>query len=94
MRKLVATVVSAGVGLALVAAPQANADQEAYLDRVQERLAYLSRDQILTEGYKVCQMTRSGHPSTDAIPVIIRDLGVSVPAAAEIIYAAVVELGC
>jgi predicted secreted protein len=78
----------------VAAAPVAAADENSYLQRIEPRMAQLTRDQILTEGYKVCQLTRSGHGSSDAIPMVTKDLAVSVPAAADIIAAAVVELGC
>jgi hypothetical protein len=79
---------------AVTSAPVAAADETSYLQRIEPRMAQLTRDQILTEGYKVCQLTRSGHGSSDAIPMVTKDLAVSVPAAADIIAAAVVELGC
>ena len=41
----------------------------------------------------MCQLTRSGHGSSDAIPVVTKDLAVSVPAAVDIIAAAA-EVGC
>jgi hypothetical protein len=39
-------------------------------------------------------MTLSGHPTPDAIPVVIKDLAISVSIAVEIISTAVDEFGC
>lgn len=82
------------VGAAVVAAPPAGADEAGYLQRLQSRLAYLTTQQLLTEGYKICQLTHSGRPSSDAIPMVTKDLAISVPAAVDIIVAAGGELGC
>ncbi|MBX8689331.1 hypothetical protein A5722_01630 [Mycobacterium vulneris] len=79
---------------AVAFAPVAAADENSYLQRIEPRMAQLTRDQILTEGHKVCQLTRSGHPSSDAIPIVVEDLAISVPAAVDIIIAAAGELGC
>jgi hypothetical protein len=82
------------VGITIGLAPPAAASEDSYLAKVQDRLAYLSRDQLLTEAYKVCQMTLSGHATPAAIPVVTKDLAITVPAAVEIITAAVTEFGC
>lgn len=82
------------VGIGVATAPTAIADEAGYLQRLQSRLAYLTAQQLLTEGYKVCQLTHSGHPSSDAIEMVSKDLAISVPAAVEIIVAAGGELGC
>ncbi|WP_048425130.1 DUF732 domain-containing protein [Mycolicibacterium obuense] len=82
------------VGAAVVAAPPAGADEAGYLQRLQSRLAYLTTQQLLTEGYKICQLTHGGRPSSDAIPMVTKDLAISVPAAVDIIVAAGGELGC
>lgn len=82
------------VGIAIGLAPPAAASEDSYLGKVQDRLAYLSEEQLLTEAYKVCQMTLSGHATPAAIPVVTKDLAITVPAAVEIITAAVTEFGC
>lgn len=82
------------IGAVVTTAPTASADQDSYLQRIEPRMAFLTRTQILTEGQKVCQFIRSGHSSSDAIPMVIEDLHMSVPSAADLIAAAVVELGC
>lgn len=82
------------LGFAVATAPLAGADEAGYLQRLQSTLAYLTPQQLLTEGYKVCQQNRRGHPSSDAIPMVTTDLAISVPAAVDIIVAAGGELGC
>ncbi|MEU0497510.1 hypothetical protein [Mycobacterium sp. NPDC006124] len=89
---VVALVIAVGAGV--VAAPPAGADEAGYLERLQSRLAYLTTQQLLTEGYKICQLTHGGRPSSDAIPMVTKDLAISVPAAIDIIVAAGGELGC
>ena len=89
------TVLALGLLMTAIATPPvAVADENSYVQRIEPRMAQLTRDQILTEGYRVCQLTHSGHGSSDAIPMVTKDLAVSVPAAVDIIAAAVVELGC
>ncbi|AEV76591.1 hypothetical protein MGALJ_03860 [Mycobacterium gallinarum] len=82
------------IGAAITTAPTADADQDSYLKRIEPKMAFLTRTQILTEGQKVCQLIRSGHSSSDAIPMVVEDLNMSVPSAVDLIIAAVVELGC
>ncbi|OAN28415.1 hypothetical protein A4X20_30160 [Mycolicibacterium iranicum] len=83
-----------GIGIAVTTAPAASADQDSYLQRIEPTMTFLTRDQILTEGHKVCQFLRSGHSSSDALPMVIEDLDMSVPSAVDLIIAAVVELDC
>lgn len=83
------------IGAAITTAPTADADQDSYLKRIEPKMAFLTRTQILTEGQKkVCQLIRSGHSSSDAIPMVVEDLNMSVPSAVDLIIAAMVELGC
>ncbi|KUI00816.1 hypothetical protein AU190_15930 [Mycolicibacterium acapulense] len=82
------------IGISITTAPTALGDQDSYLQRIEPKMAHLTRAQILTEGQKVCRFIRSGHPSSDAVPMVIEDLAISVPAAVDLIIAAVVELGC
>lgn len=82
------------IGISITTASIAVADQDSYLQRIEPKMAYLTRAQILTEGQKVCHFIRSGHSSSDAVPMVIEDLAISVPAAGDLISAAVVELGC
>ncbi|HYO05161.1 MAG TPA: hypothetical protein VET27_26240 [Mycobacterium sp.] len=62
--------------------------------QLQPRLAYLSSEQLLTEGYKVCRYVSVGRPSADALPMVMDDLQVSVAAAYAIVPAAIGHLDC
>jgi hypothetical protein len=76
-----------------VAAPVA-ADEDSYLQRLQPRLTFLTTEQLLSEGNKVCRATKSGMKSVDAVLMVQQDLAASVAAASDIVSAAVVELDC
>jgi hypothetical protein len=76
-----------------VAAPAA-ADEDSYLQRLQPRLTFLSAEQLLSEGNKVCIASKAGMKSVDAVQMVQNDLAASVPAASDIVSAAVVELDC
>lgn len=91
-RPLAIAVVATATALGY-AAP-ATADQDEYLRVTQARFAFLSTDQLVEEGNRICGHTRSGMPASDAVLIVQRDLGVSVPAAYDIVNAAVVHLGC
>ena len=86
--------VGIGFGTAVGVAPPAVAGESEYLGRVQARLAYLTTEQLLTEGYKVCQYVGEGRATPGAIPFVTKDLAISVSAASEIVTAAAVELDC
>ena len=82
------------VGVAFGAAPTATADESGYLNELSPRLAYLTTQQLRTEGYKVCRYVGVGRPTADAIPVVMHDLGITVAAAMDIISASLRELDC
>jgi hypothetical protein len=87
-------VVTLAVGVAIGLAPPAAAQEREYLDQLQPRLAFLSAGQLLTEGYKVCRFVSVGRPAGDAIPLVVKDLKVTVAAALEIIPVALEQLDC
>jgi hypothetical protein len=82
------------LGFAVMAAAPAQADAATYLQRLQTSYVYLNPQQLLAEGYRVCQAQRSGVNSWDAVSMVYRDLGVSMAAAWDIETGAVKELGC
>ena len=82
------------VAAALAFAAPASADDSEYLRMVQDRLTFLTPQQLLSEANKVCQVTRSGLTSVDAVLTVQRDLAVSVAAAVDIVEAAVLTHGC
>jgi hypothetical protein len=61
---------------------------------MQASYAFLSEQQLRSEGAKICGLLRSGVPSADAVIMVRNDLGVSISAAGEIVSAAVVQLDC
>ena len=86
--------VSLAVGIAIGVAPPAAADESEYLNQLSPRLAFLSTEQLRTEGYKVCRYVGVGRPTADAIPVVMKDLQITVAGAMDIIAAAVEQLHC
>lgn len=78
----------------VIFAPQAAADQDEYLRKLQSQFPYLSAEQLIAEGAKICNVTRQGTPAADAVIMVREDLGVSIPTAGDIVSTAVVEFGC
>ncbi len=95
-----ARVLFAVMAMAVAVAAPAGADQNDYLHLLLPKYAYLDSQQLLTEGAKVCSITRSGRPASDAVAIVQKDLGelgvpsVSLSAAGEIVAAALVYLDC
>jgi hypothetical protein len=84
---------AAGI-LGLAAPAPAAADKAEYLEIVQPKFAYMSESQLLSAGRMVCDATHRGAPSSAAVDIVSKNLGVSVPAAFEIVTASVIYLGC
>ena len=80
-------------GIAVGAASPAGADEGDYL-RLKDRLTFLTTQELLSEGYKVCGAIHNGTKSPDTVKMVMRDLAVSVDNALDIVSAAVFELGC
>ena len=78
----------------VAAASPAGADQGEFLRLMLPKYAYLNSQQLLREGAVACQITRSGRPASDAVPVVAKDLKISISAAGDIIAAALVYLPC
>ncbi len=92
-RVLIAGVASVSAFAVMAAAP-AQADEAAYLQRLLTKYTYLDPQQLLDEGYRVCDAERSGVPSPDSVKRVYEDLGVSMTVAVEIVFAALDDLGC
>ena len=84
----------AGAAMSVVFAAPAAADTDGYLQALQDRYAFLTAQQLLSEGGTVCNAISSGMNSTDAVRMVQHHLGVSVAAAGDIVSAAAVHLGC
>jgi hypothetical protein len=93
VRVLIAGLTCASAFAVMAAAP-AQADAATYLQRLQTSYVYLNPQQLLAEGYRVCQAERSGVNSWDAVSMVYRDLAVSMSAAWDIEADAVEQLGC
>ncbi|HEX9835001.1 MAG TPA: DUF732 domain-containing protein, partial [Mycobacterium sp.] len=65
-----------------------------FVRTMQTSYAFLTEQQLRTEGAKICSLLSSGVPSADAAIMVRNDLGVSISAAGEIVSAAVVQLDC
>ncbi|WP_157897690.1 DUF732 domain-containing protein [Mycolicibacterium rutilum] len=92
LRYLFSTLVVAGAALAL-AAP-AVADEADFVRKMHDQLVFLTPDEILAAGYRVCAAARSGVPASDSVVTVSDELGISVPSAGDLVSLAVVELGC
>lgn len=80
-------------GAVALAAP-ATADQNDYLRKLHPKYNFLSQQQLLTVGAKVCDALRRGVPGSDAALLVQDELGVSGSAAGTIVATAAVELEC
>jgi hypothetical protein len=87
----VIAITSASAGIA--AAP-AQADQGEYLEKLQPLYVYLTPQQLLTEGQRVCAVKNAGADSMAAIDMVVNDFSVSVATAADIVSTAVAKLDC
>lgn len=86
---LVGTAITA---LGLVVAAPAAASEDAYLRDLQDRYTFLTAEQLISEGQRVCAVTGAGALSPDAATMVMNDLGVSVGPAMDIVSGAVLSL--
>jgi hypothetical protein len=93
MWSIVLRVMIAGSASLAFAAPAA-ADEAEYLHELQPSYLYLSPQELLSEGMKVCQVARTALPAPNIVVMVQRDLKVSVTTAGDIVAAAVVQLDC
>jgi hypothetical protein len=80
--------------VAVMAAAPVHADEETYLQQLLPRYTHLDPQQVLAEGYRVCQAERNGTISPTAVDMVYRDLRVGLTVAYDIVRAAVVHLDC
>ena len=92
MKTMLVAALAAGVAIGV--APSAAAGETEYLNQLSPRLTFLTTEQLRTEGYKVCRYVSVGRPTADAIPMVMKDLDLTVAAALDIISAAVQQLDC
>jgi hypothetical protein len=72
----------------------ASAGESEYLRKLEDRFTFLSTQQLLAEGHKVCNLIDQGFLSASAVDMVSKDLKVSLAVAGDIVSAAAVELGC
>jgi hypothetical protein len=82
-----------GAAAALAVAAPASADEASYL-KLQDKFAFLTAEQLLSAGHKVCQATRSGMVAPDIVNMVKRDLNAGTAPATDIVAGAIVELDC
>jgi hypothetical protein len=92
--RVLITGVASVSAFAVMAAAPAQADEATYLQLLLPKYTSLNPQQLLAEGYRVCRAERSGITSVDSVNMVYKDLAVSIAAAADIVSAAVVDLGC
>ncbi|KUI33600.1 hypothetical protein AU197_19955 [Mycobacterium sp. IS-1590] len=93
MRRLIGLLIGATAAAVVFAAPAA-ADQAEFVRKLQEQYVFLSADQLIAAGNKVCANAARGVPAADSMLMVREDLGVSVAAAVDIVSLSVSELGC
>ncbi len=76
------------VGAAILSAPSAAADQVEYLNKLQEKYAFLTPQQLLNEGNRVCAAESAGALAPARTEMVANDLTVGVNVALEIVSAA------
>lgn len=94
VRPFLASIVVATAALGF--APPAAADEGPLLE-LQSQFAFLTADQLLTEGYWACRAARSGIGSSDIVQMVQQHLkysGASIAAANKIVSTAIVHLDC
>ena len=85
-------VLTAGAAASLVFASPAAADAASFLHAVQPYYQNFSAEQLLSAGFRVCAAQSGGMNSPNAVQMVQDDIGASVPAAGDIVSAAVINL--
>ncbi|MGO4445006.1 DUF732 domain-containing protein [Mycobacterium sp. 2YAF39] len=90
---MVGVPLSVVAGAVAFAAPAAASEDE-FVHTMQTTYAFLTDQELRSEGAKICSVLGNGVPASDAVVMVRNDLGVSISAAGEIVSAAVVQLDC
>ncbi len=72
----------------MLSAPPASATQEEYLNALADKYQFLSDQQLITEGTRVCASEAAGTLAPDRTAMVQSDLQVNVNVAMEIVSAA------
>ncbi len=89
---LIVRVAAALATLGVVLAAPAAASEEEYLRELQPRYAFLTSEELLTEGQRACAAISSGVLAPDAVKMVSADLGISTGAAMDIVSRANLQL--
>jgi hypothetical protein len=92
MMSLTRAAVAALAAVSLLAAPSAHADTASYLQPLHDRFTFLTDDQLMAEGNKVCQAADEGMRSADTVMMVRNDLAFSVSDAIDVVTAAIGDL--
>jgi hypothetical protein len=92
--RVLTAAVAAAVAFALMTASPAQADENAFVKTLQTKYTYLSAQQLLDEGHKVCGAMGNGMAAPDAVSMVYKDMSVSMAVADDIVAAAADNLGC
>jgi uncharacterized protein YaaQ len=71
----------------VILAPAAAATHDEYTETLQEKLVFMSEQQLIDEGYRVCAASAGGMPAGNITMMVIEELDVSA-SAMEIVSAA------
>ena len=89
--------VAAAAAFAVMTASPAQANESDYLQVLQPKYTFLSAQQLLDEGHKVCQVvghSGNGMISPDTVNMVVKDLMVSTAVANDLVAVAIVDLPC
>jgi hypothetical protein len=81
-------VLGALVGAAVLSAPAATADEGEYLAKLQDKYEFLTPQQLLTAGERVCAAEAAGVLAPGRTTMVMNDLTVGTNVALEIVSAA------
>lgn len=84
----VAGAIAAGMAVAVLCAPTATAGNTEYLNKLQYKYAFLTPQQLLAEGQRVCAAEQAGVLSPGKTSMVMNDLTVGANTALEIVSAA------
>lgn len=80
--------ISALFAAAVLSAPSAAADETTYLNKLQDRYEFVTPQQLLAEGHRVCAAEQAGVLSPGNTTMVMNDLTVGTNTALEIVSAA------
>ncbi|MCV7022519.1 DUF732 domain-containing protein [Mycolicibacterium novocastrense] len=93
VRRIIGLLIGTTATAVAFAAPAA-ADQAEFVRKLQQQYVFLSADQLIATGNKVCANAARGVPAADSMLMVREELGVSIQAAVDIVSLSVSELGC